>query len=102
MSNKMKKEELIKQNEKLILDNQELRKELNDVKPFNEAIKLDHKRYIVDIIINILLLITIIGIFCDTIFTAIDNKKTRDMINNAEACIEINDDIYCKLEVKND
>lgn len=103
----MKKEELIKENEKLKKENKLLNRTLEDfeaeeLETTKKFIKEMKRMSILDSVFSFLLLATIIAVLVYSISYSINQTKTRQMINNAEACIEINDDIYCKIEVKND
>ena len=95
----MKKEELIKENEKLQRKVEILSNERDYLRKLREN---DTKRLIVGTVGDILFIALIIMLISNSIITTNENRRTRDMINKAEACVEINDDIYCKLEVKND
>ena len=97
----MKKEDLIKENEELKEENQELQK-INEC--YNEMIietinkeRIQHTiKNILDTILIALFVYMAIIITMNTIGIWRTNQKIKDTDN----CIEINDKIYCNMEVK--
>ena len=100
----MKKDELIKLNEKLTIENNILWEDIKglqcDIKILKDRKKLEKIKCIVGVLGDLLFLALVIMLISNTIITTSENKRTREMINNADACIKINEDIYCTIETE--